>query len=89
MITMQHARLAVKMEDARDTMRRFWGDRYPDKIAPFRDAIQRWRKETGKSTMEVGLTVCELTEKHGDPMDLALAFAAIVEECEADGGRCA
>lgn len=82
MITMQHARLAVKMEEARDTMRRFWGDKYPERIAPFREAIQRWRRETGKTTMEVGLTVCQLAEKHGGGMDAALAIAALAEEIE-------
>jgi len=75
-------RMTAKMLEVRDTMRFFWGDKYRERIEPFRDAIRRWTAETGKPKGEVALHVCKVSEKNGDPMDVALAIAAFCEDVE-------
>ena len=78
-------RMTAKMMDIRDTMRNFWGDRYQARIEPFREAISRWHRETGRPVAECGLAASRAAEKHGTDMDVLLAIAATVEECEAEG----
>ena len=75
-------RLTAKMLNIRDTMRNFWGDEYQARIEPFREAISRWMRETGKGAAECGLAACRKAEDYGNEMDVLLAIAATVEECE-------
>lgn len=79
--------MTAKMMEIRDTMRSFWGERYTARIEPFREAIRRWHRETGKPVAECGLTASQAAEKYGGEMDVLLAIAATVEECEAEGAR--
>lgn len=61
--------------------------RYTARIEPFREAIQRWHRETGRPVAECGLAASRAAEKRGTDMDVLLAIAATVEECEAEGAR--
>ena len=87
MINDQVVRITAKILKIRETMQTFWGDRYAERIEPFRDAIRRWTAESGKPRAEVALRVCQETERHGTGMDVLLAIAAFCEECGGQGGK--
>lgn len=82
MITEQHIRITAKMLECRDTMHRLWGEQYAERTEPFRDAIRRWVKESGKPVAEIALDVLKLTERHGGEMDLPLAISAAADAME-------
>ena len=83
--TLGPIQLTAKMLEARDTMLRFWGERYDEQTAPIREAIRNHAaNRTDKSVMSAALDVCKrVADKFPDDgMIIALCIAAAVEECD-------
>lgn len=84
-MTTDAIRLTASMLDARDTMRRFWGDRYDEKVRMYREAIRK-SVRPGEELLSAALRVCKraeaYAESHDAPMVTILCIAATVDECE-------
>lgn len=79
------AKIADSLRGVRDEMRRFWADKYEVRTEPFREAIARWSKQSGKPVAEVAIDVIKVAEEKGGGMDAALAIAAACDAMEAVG----
>ncbi len=72
--------MTAKMLECRNTMQRYWGNKYPERVRPFREALHRWMRETKMPALKVGAKLIQLAEEHGGGMDAALAICAVVDE---------
>lgn len=76
--------MCAKLYYYRDTMRRFWGEKYPAKIEEFRGFIEKERMRSGLETLHATMGLVQiLQEEHPDSsLTQALLFAACVEMIE-------
>jgi len=72
-------RIAAQLLDARDLAKRLYGDAYELRLRPFREAIQRWQKESSRPLAEVCKVLLEKVETQGGA-DMLPAMAACCEE---------
>jgi len=88
MSTAEHAHkvilLAAQFLQARDTMRRFFGDRYPARVGPYRHTLAAVAAGSHRDVLDVGKEMMtHLQERGFNGVEQALLLAAIVEEVEA------
>lgn len=81
---MNRIQLAASLYDTRDTMRRFWGEKFKDKIDMYQEAIQREAKFQESDLLAATLKVAQRVQKGFPdfPMMMALCIAAGVELIE-------
>ena len=77
-ITERDVRLAAKLEDTRETIRRLWGDDYEKHIAPHRDLVRAAMLKHGAQA----LAVPALVQDQLTPMQLLAVIAAAVDVSE-------
>lgn len=80
----QAVKVASKLYEARDTMRRFWAERYPTKMEEYQGYIKRKATLEGCDDMKAVMALVKgLQARHEDSgMSQALLFAAYVELIE-------
>lgn len=84
MKTLNTIQIAAKLYDARDTMRSFWGEKYPEKVEDYKKYILAAMKKYGCDEMKATMKLVELLqEKEQDSgMHQALILASYVEIIE-------
>lgn len=78
----QAARLAVKLTEARDTLRALWRDTWPEPVRPHMELLQRVSKESGRSVLDLVIELATRAADAGDGMGALMILAAAVELIE-------
>lgn len=81
---MNEVQMAAKFYDARDTMRRFWGEKYEAELAFYRTHLEARMKRDSCDTLTAAMTIMqELQAKFPDSgFEQAMFLAATVEMIE-------
>lgn len=78
----EHIKLAVKMSEYRDTAKRFFGDEFQVKIAPFQENIKKVMERDKCDAIHAILTISKLPHYESDGMIQLLYVSASVELME-------
>ena len=76
------AKLSEELTRLRDTMRKLFGERYPEIIAVSRELIVRICTRTGRAPIDVCLRLCKRADAEGDHFKCPLLIAAAVDLAE-------
>lgn len=76
--------IAAKLYDARDSMRAFWADKYPEKMQEWKAIIKITAKRDSLDEMHATMKIVQRLQSmdRDTGMSQALAFAAYVEIVE-------
>jgi hypothetical protein len=80
---MHLARLAVRLEDARNTVRGLLGEDYDDRVAHLRKELREIAAARRKSVLAVGVEAAKRIADDRGGMAALLVLAATVDEMEA------
>lgn len=78
----QQIKTAAKLYQCRDTAKRFWGEKFHDKIKPYQKLISDYMVKSGKSEIGSVIELAKLPAISDDGMAQMLLFAAVVEIIE-------
>lgn len=75
-------RATARLYEARDTLRRLWGDEYAARIAPNVEALRAVVKGKGKGVLETAIEIAGRASKEGADMAAWTVLAVAVEDAE-------
>lgn len=85
---MNQVQMAAKLYDTRDTMRRFFGDKYQEKVNEYRPYLEAEAKNHGGQVLSAMIALCQKLNADGGGHEIAVAMmmATAVEMVAARNG---
>ena len=83
--TEKQVKIVAGLYEARDTMRRLLGEKYPERVAEFKKYIRGGMAKWGIGYMEATLRIAkglQAEDPHGSGMQQGMIYAACVEILE-------
>lgn len=72
----KQVRIAARLYEIRDAMRRLFGERYAEQLKPFQQMLERLKEQSGLDTLAAATYIAKQLDA-GDPAIMMLMAAAV------------